>query len=122
MGGNVKQTQDAKKSRLGPEEALALARQAGRVVAARGKKLVTFDLAKDNPDDETLLGVLLGPSGNLRAPAAIVGRTLVVGFAPDVYRDVLTQVTLLRPISHFFRRFGERMSRELAHGESPRGV
>ena len=71
------------------QTALALARRADRVVAARGKKVVELDMKKDAPDDETLLAVLLGPTGNLRAPAALVGRTLVVGFNPDVYREVL---------------------------------
>ena len=80
---------EARKVRLGPAEALALARKHDRLVAARGKKVVTLDLKKDRPDDETLLAVLLGPSGNLRAPAATVGRTLVVGFNPEVYREVL---------------------------------
>lgn len=80
---------DAKKTRMGPAAALALARTADRLVAARGKKVVTFDLKKDKPDDEALLAVLLGPSGNLRAPAAMVGRTFVVGFNPDVYGEVL---------------------------------
>jgi arsenate reductase-like glutaredoxin family protein len=80
---------DAKKTRMGPVEALALARKAERLVAVRGKKVVTFNMTKDQPDDEALLAVLLGPSGNLRAPAAMVGRTLVVGFNPDVYEEVL---------------------------------
>ena len=80
---------DAKKVRLGPAEALALAHKHDRVVAARGKKVVTLDLKKDRPDDAALLAVLLGRSGNLRAPAATVGRTLVVGFNPEVYREVL---------------------------------
>ena len=90
VGGSVDDVQDAKKMRMGPEEALALARRFDRVVAARGKKVVRFDMKKDHPDDEALLAVLLGPSGNLRAPAAVVGRTLVVGFNQDLYRDVLT--------------------------------
>jgi arsenate reductase-like glutaredoxin family protein len=89
VGGSADEVADAKKVRMGPAEALALARRADRVVAARGKKVVEFDLKKDAPDDETLLAVLLGPTGNLRAPAALVGRTLVVGFNPDVYREVL---------------------------------
>ena len=88
VGGSAGETVDAKKVRLGPTEALALARKADRVVALRGKKVVTLDM-KDRPDDETLLGVLLGPSGNLRAPAAAVGKTLVVGFNEEVYRTVL---------------------------------
>lgn len=74
---------------MGPAEALALARKCDRVVAAKGKKVVTFDLRKDKPADDELLAVLLGPSGNLRAPTAVVGKTLVVGFNPELYRDVL---------------------------------
>lgn len=74
---------------MGPVEVLALARTADRVVAARGKKVVRFDLKKDTPDDAALLGVLLGPTGNLRAPAAVVGKTLVVGFDADTYRELL---------------------------------
>jgi len=89
VGGSADRVQDAKKVRMGPTEALALARKAERVVAARGKKVVELNVTKDSPDDETLLAVLLGPTGNLRAPAAMVGRTLVVGFNPDVYREVL---------------------------------
>jgi arsenate reductase-like glutaredoxin family protein len=80
---------DAKKVRMGPAEAVALARKMDRLIAARGKKVVTIDLKKDRPSDDELLAVLLGPSGNLRAPAAVVGKTLVVGFNPDVYREVL---------------------------------
>ena len=58
------------------------------MIAARGHKVTSFAMP-DNPDDETLLAHLLGPTGNLRAPAAVVGRTLVVGFNEDVYREVL---------------------------------
>src|SRR5436305_7241886 len=88
VGGTVGERVDAKKSRLGPAEALVLARKANRVIAARGEKVVTLDM-KTKPDDEALLAVLLGPSGNLWAPAAMVGKTLVVGFNPDVYRAAL---------------------------------
>jgi hypothetical protein len=81
--------QDATKERQGPKEALALARAAAKVVVSRGKKVVTFDMKKEPPDDGTLLAHLLGPSGNLRAPAMRVGKTLVVGFDENVYHDVL---------------------------------
>ena len=89
VGGSADEVADAKKLRLGPAEALALARKHDWVVAARGKKVVTLDLKREKPDDETLLAVVLGPSGNLRAPAATVGKTLVVGFNPEVFREVL---------------------------------
>jgi arsenate reductase-like glutaredoxin family protein len=88
VGASADEQVDAKKTRMRSTEALALARKADRVIAARGKKVVTLEM-KDRPDDETLLAVLLGPSGNLRAPAALVGRTLVVGFNEEVYREAL---------------------------------
>ncbi len=83
------EVQDARKERQGPKEALALARSAAKVVVARGKKVVTFDMKKDRPDDATLLAHLLGPSGNLRAPTLRKGNTLLVGFDEGAYRQAL---------------------------------
>lgn len=58
---------------------------------ARGtKKIVHVDLAADRPPDEELLGLLLGPSGKLRAPTLRRGTTVLVGFNEDMYGDVLT--------------------------------
>ena len=48
-----------------------------------------FDLRSDRPADDELLARLLGPTGNLRAPTARVGRTLVVGYSEEAYRQVL---------------------------------
>ena len=79
---------DASKERKGRAEALALARTANRIVVARGKKIVTIDLKKDKPDDDTLAAHLLGPTGNLRAPTARRGKTLYVGFSEDTYREL----------------------------------
>ena len=89
MGLGQSEIQDAGKKRRGPQEALALARAAARVVVARGKKVVAFDMKKDPPDDATLLAHLLGPSGNLRAPTLRKGKTLLVGFSDDLYREHL---------------------------------
>jgi hypothetical protein len=80
---------DASKERRGPEEALTLARAADRVVVARGKKVVTFSMKAEPPDDETLLSHLLGPSGNLRAPTVRKGKTLLIGFNDGAYRNLL---------------------------------
>lgn len=79
---------DAKKDRRGRDEALKLARSLERVVAARGKKVVVFDMANDPPDDDTLAAHLLGPSGNLKAPTLRIGDTLLVGFGEEAYRQV----------------------------------
>ena len=79
---------DARKKKLPAADALALAKQVDRIVAAKGSKIVTLDLKKDKPDAETLKAVLLGPTGNLRAPTFRVGRTLVVGFHEEIYRSI----------------------------------
>ena len=83
-----KEQVDANKAKLGPAEALALARAASKVVVAKGKRVVTFEMKKSPPDDATLLAALLGPTGNLRAPTIRRGATLLVGFEEDAYREV----------------------------------
>ncbi len=83
-----KETVDAK-AKLGRETAQELAQAATTVIVAKGKKVVRFDMKRDPPDDETLLGHMLGATGNLRAPTVRSGKTLVVGFHEDVYADEL---------------------------------
>jgi len=78
---------DANKNRKGRDEALRLLKGMKRLVAARGKNVVEFDLSNDRPDDETLLTHLLGPTGNLRAPTAKVGTTLLIGYNEEMYRQ-----------------------------------
>ena len=86
---SVTETVDARKVRIGAKEALKLLAGIERLVAARGKKIEVFDLAKDRPADAELLARLMGPTGNLRAPTARVGKTLVVGFNEEAYKQVL---------------------------------
>jgi arsenate reductase-like glutaredoxin family protein len=86
---SVKETVNAKKVRFESAAALVLVRLAERVVIAKGKKIVDFDMKRDPPDDETLLAHILGPSGNLRAPVIRRGSTLLIGFAEDEFAKVL---------------------------------
>ena len=74
---------------MGPDEALEMARDHTKVVVAKGKKVLTFNLKKDDVGDDDILGAIIGPSGWLRAPTWKRGKTLVVGFNPDAYADVL---------------------------------
>ena len=46
-------------------------------------------MSSDPPDDATLLAHLLGPTGNLRAPTIMKGKTLLVGFSQDAYEHWL---------------------------------
>lgn len=84
----VKEEQNAKKSTINATDALALARTVNDIYAAKGKKVVHVDLRKDNPDDETLTKLIVGPSGNLRAPTLRKGKTLVVGFHRETYETI----------------------------------
>ena len=80
---------DAGKDKRGRSEALALAKSVAKVVVGKGQKVVTFDMKKDPPDDDTLATAILGPSGNLKAPTFRKGSTLVVGFSEAAYKAVL---------------------------------
>lgn len=79
---------DAKKNAIGAGEALAMAREASQIYATKGKNVIHFDMKKDSPSDEELRAVLIGPSGNLRAPTVRKGKTLIVGFDEATYRKV----------------------------------
>ena len=57
---------------------------------AKGKRVVTFDMTKNPPSREALLAALLGPTGNLRAPTLLVGKTVLVGFDEASYKALLT--------------------------------
>jgi arsenate reductase-like glutaredoxin family protein len=59
------------------------------IYAAKGKQVVHMDLRRGKPSRAELLGVLLGPTGNLRAPTLRKGRTLIVGFDEATYRRLL---------------------------------
>lgn len=85
----VNDTTDARTVRRGRDEAIALARTAERVIVAKGKKVVTFDMKASPPDDDTLAAHLIGPTGNLRAPTLRRGGTLLVGFNEEAYQQVL---------------------------------
>ena len=79
---------DAKKQRFDRDEALALAKKAEVVIVVKGKKVTKIDM-KSPPSDDELASLLLGPTGNLRAPALRRGTTLLIGFEPGAYGHLL---------------------------------
>ncbi len=68
---------------------MALIREVDEIYASKGKRVVHLDLKKDKPDAATLKGLLLGPTGNLRAPTLRRGRALIVGFDEATYAKLL---------------------------------
>lgn len=59
---------------------------ASRLIASRGKKSTEF--SGESLSSQDAVKAMLGPTGNLRAPTARVGKTVLVGFNEDVYSNV----------------------------------
>lgn len=79
---------DATKQRIDAKSAVELLAGIDTIIAMKGKKIERLNLKKDRPGDATILGLIMGPTGNLRAPTAKVGKTMLVGFNEDAYREV----------------------------------
>lgn len=85
----VKEEVLAAKAKLGKQDALDLIAGASQLYAAKRGKLEHFNLKKETPDDAAIANLVLGPTGNLRAPTLRVGKTLLVGFSEEAYQKVL---------------------------------
>lgn len=86
---SVGEQADAKKATIKGAAALDVLDGIDELYVAKGKKVERVDLRKGKPDRATLLGLLLGPTGNLRAPTLRKGKTLIVGFEEETYRKLL---------------------------------
>ena len=80
---------DAKKATIKGDTALGVLKDVDEIYAVKGKRVVHVDLRREKPPRAELLGLLLGPTGNLRAPTLRKGRTLIVGFDEATYERVL---------------------------------
>ena len=84
----VTKQEDARKTPLVEKDALRLIAGANDLYVTRGTKVIHINLTSERPDDETLLGLLIGPSGKLRAPTIKIGTTVIVGFDQSTYEKV----------------------------------
>jgi arsenate reductase-like glutaredoxin family protein len=80
---------DARTVPLVDQDALELIAKVNDLYVTRGVKVIHFDLLHERPDNASLLELLIGRSGKLRAPAIKVGKTLIVGFDQATYEKVL---------------------------------
>lgn len=85
----VKTTVDARKVSIGKAEALALVKEIDEIYASKGTKVVHLNLKKEKYESDRIAELLIGPTGNLRAPTMRSGRTLLVGFNEESYKTVL---------------------------------
>ncbi len=79
---------DARKVRYGDSDAVELLDGKSTLLVAKGKKVTKVDLRKDRHEDTALVGMMLGPTGNLRAPTLVVGKKVIVGFNEDLYAEL----------------------------------
>ena len=84
-GIEVKETIPASR-KLGKSEAGKLAREASKVIVAKGKKVSEFQGGSATKD---VVEPMLGPTGNLRAPTIRKGKTVIVGFNEEVFQERL---------------------------------
>lgn len=73
--------------KLQAEDARTLLETVTEIVVAKGKKVDVFSHTPSAEDE--IVEAMLGPTGNLRAPAMRVGNMILVGFHEDVFSEVL---------------------------------
>lgn len=59
------------------------------LISLKGKAVVRVDLKRDKPGLPELAKLMIGPTGKLRAPAIRKGKTLIIGYHDETYREQL---------------------------------
>ncbi len=72
--------------KLQRDDAAALLAKAKEMTVAKGRKVQTFKGGKGATEEA--IDAMLGSTGNLRAPAIVTGKTLLIGFNEEVYNGV----------------------------------
>jgi arsenate reductase-like glutaredoxin family protein len=69
--------------KLSRKDAEEIARNATRVIVAKGKQVEEFETGGKAPREA--VDAMLGPTGNLRAPLVRAGKTVLVGFNDEAW-------------------------------------
>ena len=77
---------DARKVRIDATSAWCLLKDVAKITVAKGKKYIELHPQQDNREE--ILKQVMGPSGNLRAPACWVGDGFVIGFNAELYEKL----------------------------------
>ena len=72
--------------KLQAADAAAIIENASRLIVSMGRKVSEF--SGDSMSSDEAVKAMLGRTGNLRAPTARVGETVLVGFNEDAYSSV----------------------------------
>ncbi len=74
---------------MGESAAMDLIKQIDEIYSSKGKSVRHMRVNTTTVDRDEVRSMLLGPTGNLRAPTVRVGRTLLVGFDAATYEKTL---------------------------------
>ena len=74
--------------KLQASDARELLKSVSKLIVAKGKKVNEF-VVKDRVSRDAV-EAMLGPTGNLRAPAIRTGKTMLVGFNDEVFTTTFT--------------------------------
>jgi len=85
----IREVVDARTVRMDSAAAWELLHKAAEVTVAKGKTVLHLNPRQDGR--EAILKQVMGPSGNLRAPALRVGDAFVIGFHLDFYNQWLRE-------------------------------
>lgn len=75
--------EDARKRKIGSDEAWEILKTHKTILIGRGKKYKTY--VPDEENREEILKAAMGPSGNLRAPTLEKEATLIIGYNPEMF-------------------------------------
>lgn len=78
-----KDVTDARLTRFDAEQVWEMLKSARSVTVASGKKVQRFEPV--TAEKAAILQLVMGPSGNLRAPTFRVKDEFIVGFNPELY-------------------------------------
>ncbi len=76
----------ANKEKIDSNSAWEMLGSASSIRTGKGKKIQEWNPKSD--DKLEILKDVIGPSGNLRAPAWRMGNDYIVGFNPELYEEV----------------------------------
>lgn len=80
---------NARKESIEPDVAFEILQKVDDLHVVRGSKVYDFKLSNLTEQRAELESLIIGRSGSLRAPTIRVGRTMIVGFEPQIYGRVL---------------------------------
>lgn len=76
---------NARKDYINENEASEIIKSLYEIITSKGKNVNHWDPKKDKIND--ILKAAIGNTGNLRAPALLIGKKLIIGFNEDLYKD-----------------------------------